>query len=235
MCVREKTTTDIPHFTLRLVNTQKTFKRLCISFCEIFNRPEYEFVKSDWEEAINNVLATAGTKVEEAYSEESVNGAQSASDSLKALTAGNEELPAKTESMAPVDSLIISLRLEQVDNADINREEADRVESVLVKIGELMVRQIRLAWRELEPCYKEMCAYEGSIVRSVGGLHVIGFQYYETERIDNQLRGRAGRQGDPGKLDVALVDVDSILTCFVLCSATQARASSLELWTTSCL
>lgn len=201
---REPISLIFPIFKKLLVNLQETFKRLCISFCEIFGRPEYEFAKSDWEEAINNVLAGAGTKIEETHSEKPVNGVQNISDSTKALTAGSEKLPVKTDSMAPVDSLIISLRLEQIDNAEINREEADRVESVLVKIGDLMVRQIRLAWRELEPCYKDMCAYEGNIVRSVGGLHVIGFQYYETERIDNQLRGRAGRQGDPGKLETTI-------------------------------
>ncbi|MBM3469847.1 MAG: preprotein translocase subunit SecA [Armatimonadetes bacterium] len=39
---------------------------------------------------------------------------------------------------------------------------------------------------------------EGERVRSVGGLHVIGTERHEARRIDNQLRGRSGRQGDPG-------------------------------------
>ncbi|MDH7568195.1 MAG: SEC-C metal-binding domain-containing protein, partial [Armatimonadota bacterium] len=39
---------------------------------------------------------------------------------------------------------------------------------------------------------------EGEFVRSVGGLHILGTERHEARRIDNQLRGRSGRQGDPG-------------------------------------
>jgi len=42
------------------------------------------------------------------------------------------------------------------------------------------------------------CAEEGKRVRELGGLYVIGSERHESRRIDNQLRGRAGRQGDPG-------------------------------------
>jgi preprotein translocase subunit SecA len=39
---------------------------------------------------------------------------------------------------------------------------------------------------------------ENKIVKELGGLFVLGTERHETRRIDNQLRGRAGRQGDPG-------------------------------------
>ncbi|GAV71933.1 zf-C3HC4 domain-containing protein/WD40 domain-containing protein/SecA_PP_bind domain-containing protein/SecA_SW domain-containing protein/SecA_DEAD domain-containing protein, partial [Cephalotus follicularis] len=42
------------------------------------------------------------------------------------------------------------------------------------------------------------CSNEGAEVKRLGGLHVIGTSLHESRRIDNQLRGRAGRQGDPG-------------------------------------
>ncbi|KAJ4700748.1 Protein translocase subunit SecA [Melia azedarach] len=42
------------------------------------------------------------------------------------------------------------------------------------------------------------CSSEGSKVKRLGGLHVIGTSLHESWRIDNQLHGRAGRQGDPG-------------------------------------
>ncbi|XP_006663270.3 protein translocase subunit SECA2, chloroplastic [Oryza brachyantha] len=42
------------------------------------------------------------------------------------------------------------------------------------------------------------CSAEGTEVKALGGLHVIGTSLHESRRIDNQLRGRAGRQGDPG-------------------------------------
>ena len=42
------------------------------------------------------------------------------------------------------------------------------------------------------------CASEHDAVVALGGLHIIGTERHEARRIDNQLRGRAGRQGDPG-------------------------------------
>ncbi|XP_075664837.1 protein translocase subunit SECA2, chloroplastic-like [Castanea sativa] len=52
------------------------------------------------------------------------------------------------------------------------------------------------------------CSREGYEVKRIGGLHVIGTSLHESRRIDNQLRGRAGRQGDPGstRLMVSLQD-----------------------------
>ncbi|XP_078434068.1 preprotein translocase SecA family protein isoform X2 [Wolffia australiana] len=49
----------------------------------------------------------------------------------------------------------------------------------------------------LEEC-EDHCLSEGTEVKRLGGLHVIGTSLHESRRIDNQLRGRAGRQGDPG-------------------------------------
>ncbi len=43
---------------------------------------------------------------------------------------------------------------------------------------------------------------EGRKVAEMGGLHIIGTERHEARRIDNQLRGRAGRQGDPGSQPV---------------------------------
>ncbi len=45
---------------------------------------------------------------------------------------------------------------------------------------------------------KEQVAADGDLVRERGGLHIVGTERHEARRIDNQLRGRAGRQGDPG-------------------------------------
>ncbi|MCH7788189.1 MAG: preprotein translocase subunit SecA [Acidobacteria bacterium] len=51
---------------------------------------------------------------------------------------------------------------------------------------------------ELFAKYETTCAAEGEEVRRLGGLYVLGTERHESRRIDNQLRGRAGRQGDPG-------------------------------------
>ena len=48
--------------------------------------------------------------------------------------------------------------------------------------------------------YNRVCAEEREQVISAGGLHILGTERHESRRIDNQLRGRAGRQGDPGLL-----------------------------------
>src|SRR5207248_1958339 len=45
---------------------------------------------------------------------------------------------------------------------------------------------------------KENMEEEGAEVVEMGGLHIVGTERHESRRIDNQLRGRAGRQGDPG-------------------------------------
>ena len=47
--------------------------------------------------------------------------------------------------------------------------------------------------------YEPRCAADGATVREVGGLYVLGTERHESRRIDNQLRGRSGRQGDPGE------------------------------------
>ncbi len=52
---------------------------------------------------------------------------------------------------------------------------------------------------ELLAKYSEECRAEGDKVRELGGLYVLGSERHESRRIDNQLRGRSGRQGDPGE------------------------------------
>ena len=54
--------------------------------------------------------------------------------------------------------------------------------------------QLEAATREAE----QICARDKEVVVGLGGLHILGTERHEARRIDNQLRGRAGRQGDPG-------------------------------------
>src|SRR5690606_23611708 len=53
-------------------------------------------------------------------------------------------------------------------------------------------------YRALVEEMRRRLAPEQEEVRALGGLHIIGTERHESRRIDNQLRGRAGRQGDPG-------------------------------------
>ncbi|MCX8034098.1 MAG: preprotein translocase subunit SecA [Thermodesulfovibrio sp.] len=61
---------------------------------------------------------------------------------------------------------------------------------------------------------KEVCKQEHEKVVSLGGLHIIGTERHESRRIDNQLRGRAGRQGDPGSSRFYLSLEDELLRIF---------------------
>lgn len=57
---------------------------------------------------------------------------------------------------------------------------------------------VRRRYVELEAKHKEAIREEADKVRAAGGLFIVGTERHESRRIDNQLRGRAGRQGDPG-------------------------------------
>ncbi len=61
---------------------------------------------------------------------------------------------------------------------------------------------------------KENVKQQGEIIRKFGGLHVIGTERHESRRIDNQLRGRSGRQGDPGSSRFFLSLEDKLLRIF---------------------
>ncbi len=62
--------------------------------------------------------------------------------------------------------------------------------------------------------FNAQCAAEGAKVRELGGLYVIGSERHDSRRIDNQLRGRSGRQGDPGESRFFLSLDDELMRLF---------------------
>ena len=58
---------------------------------------------------------------------------------------------------------------------------------------------VRESYKQLLAQHKAEIAEEAARVREAGGLFIVGTERHESRRIDNQLRGRAGRQGDPGE------------------------------------
>ncbi len=72
----------------------------------------------------------------------------------------------------------------------------------------------RETFRELNAKYKEEIKDEAEQVRNAGGLMIIGTERHESRRIDNQLRGRAGRQGDPGASRFFLSTEDDLMRLF---------------------
>ncbi|MBQ2926879.1 MAG: preprotein translocase subunit SecA [Ruminiclostridium sp.] len=76
------------------------------------------------------------------------------------------------------------------------------------------ILKARKMYAEAEAKYKEALAPEAERVRAVGGLFILGTERHESRRIDNQLRGRAGRQGDPGASRFYLSMEDDIMRLF---------------------
>jgi preprotein translocase subunit SecA len=60
-------------------------------------------------------------------------------------------------------------------------------------------QEYETAWHDELPRVKDQVAEEAELVKEVGGLYVLGTERHESRRIDNQLRGRSGRQGDQGE------------------------------------
>ncbi|MGC2273159.1 MAG: preprotein translocase subunit SecA [Candidatus Sulfotelmatobacter sp.] len=69
-------------------------------------------------------------------------------------------------------------------------------------------------WNEAFSRYKTQTDKEHDEVTAVGGLHILGTERHESRRIDNQLRGRAGRQGDPGSSRFYLALEDDLMRIF---------------------
>ncbi len=69
-------------------------------------------------------------------------------------------------------------------------------------------------YQQLVERFRVECAEEGDKVRELGGLYVLGTERHESRRIDNQLRGRSGRQGDPGESRFYLSLEDDLMRLF---------------------
>ncbi len=85
--------------------------------------------------------------------------------------------------------------------------------------------QARLA--ELVTEHEAQCQAEGDKVRELGGVYVLGTERHESRRIDNQLRGRSGRQGDPGESRFYLSLDDDLMRLFATGALQWAMGKSL--------
>lgn len=77
-----------------------------------------------------------------------------------------------------------------------------------------VIAQLRQAFNAMEDEYKKFTAQDKSNVVAAGGLMVLGTERHESRRIDNQLRGRSGRQGDPGSTRYFLSLEDNLFRIF---------------------
>ncbi len=84
----------------------------------------------------------------------------------------------------------------------------------LAKMHSLVDDEDSEEFKEKLEHFKEICAKERDEVLKAGGLHILGTERHESRRIDNQLRGRSGRQGDPGSSRFYLSLEDDLMRIF---------------------
>jgi preprotein translocase subunit SecA len=96
--------------------------------------------------------------------------------------------------------------LELEDRIALAAEKAPTTDPLIQKMRDLL--------RSIKAEYDLVVKQEEAQVREAGGLHVIGTERHESRRIDNQLRGRSGRQGDPGTTRFFLSLEDNLLRIF---------------------
>jgi preprotein translocase subunit SecA len=95
-------------------------------------------------------------------------------------------------------------------------EAEDRLATAAEKAptDDAVIQKLREAYNLIRKEYEVVTDREHEEVVQLGGLHVIGTERHESRRIDNQLRGRAGRQGDPGSTKFFLSLQDNLLRIF---------------------
>jgi preprotein translocase subunit SecA len=101
------------------------------------------------------------------------------------------------------------LKKEKVEHEVLNAKQHDREAEIIAMAGQLgrVTIATNMAGRGTD-------IKLGSGVKEVGGLHILGTSRHESRRIDNQLRGRSGRQGDPGSSRFFLSLEDDLLRIF---------------------
>ncbi|MEB3273591.1 MAG: preprotein translocase subunit SecA, partial [Prochlorothrix sp.] len=97
---------------------------------------------------------------------------------------------------------------------ELEAEELVAVAAEQAPTEDPVIQKLRSAYRAILGEYESLTKVEQQKVVEMGGLHVIGTERHESRRIDNQLRGRAGRQGDPGSTRFFLSLQDNLLRIF---------------------
>jgi preprotein translocase subunit SecA len=123
------------------------------------------------------------------------------------LLGGNAEFMAKQELVKKG----IATAVQQV-GGEIERREREGISVWYYQGAEFECPTT--SWEETLARYQSETAKEHNQVTAAGGLHILGTERHEARRIDNQLRGRAGRQGDPGSSRFYLSLEDDMMRIF---------------------
>jgi preprotein translocase subunit SecA len=98
--------------------------------------------------------------------------------------------------------------------AELEAEDKVATASEKAPTDDAVILKLRQVYNQIRQEYEQYTRVEHEEVVQLGGLHVIGTERHESRRIDNQLRGRAGRQGDPGSTRFFLSLEDNLLRIF---------------------
>jgi preprotein translocase subunit SecA len=125
-----------------------------------------------------------------------------------------------SSSLTKNDSQLQSLHLfllSKIESYNLTIDELEAKISIACEKGfteDSLTITLRAAYQILIERYTILIKKEQEEVIGLGGLHVIGTERHESRRVDNQLRGRAGRQGDPGSSRFFLSLEDNLLRIF---------------------
>ncbi|KAK9821732.1 hypothetical protein WJX81_008527 [Elliptochloris bilobata] len=121
-----------------------------------------------------------------------------------------------SEAQAAVSEAVAAARVTWGLRALPELEAEDRLSVACEKAptSDPVISKLRAAFQRAEAEYKVVTDMEKKEVVELGGLHVIGTERHESRRIDNQLRGRSGRQGDPGSTRYFLSLEDNLFRVF---------------------
>ena len=98
--------------------------------------------------------------------------------------------------------------------SELDAEEKIAIAAEKAPVEDPVIQKLREVYQVIHGEYEAVTGQEHDLVIDNGGLHVIGTERHDSRRIDNQLRGRAGRQGDPGSTRFFLSLEDNLLRIF---------------------
>ncbi|MBW4655551.1 MAG: preprotein translocase subunit SecA [Kaiparowitsia implicata GSE-PSE-MK54-09C] len=124
------------------------------------------------------------------------------------------ELPKDAEAVlkSAVDFAVKQLGEQSL--AELQAEDMVATAAEKAPTDDALLLKLREAYNRVKAEYEQFTVAEHNEVVSLGGLHVMGTERHESRRIDNQLRGRAARQGDPGSTRFFLSLQDNLLRIF---------------------
>jgi len=204
-----------PHFG---EEGQQRFERALDDWCQVLReaaqngagiagrlataRAAFERARADYERAIQRVLTHFdGSEEDFAAAERAYEEAERAYREAETGYAAHRK---------PFEDAVAAARREYEDQ---RRKYTKVVEDVREEM-EKAPAELKGRYGEILGKYQQTCAGEREKVVAAGGLFIVGTERHESRRIDNQLRGRAGRQGDPGASRFFLSLEDDLLRIF---------------------